>query len=106
MTRRRPISIVSATARNGGGPDVESQDCPFRSRPEASLGRGDVGAGGAKLDWSASGDLAYRMGKGWLLGAGYRTLNVERDKAGAVVSERRLVDLSMRGPRLWILYTW
>ncbi len=70
------------------------------------IGRGDVGAGGAKLDWSASGDLAYRLGKGWITGAGYRTLNVDFDKAAAAGGERRLVDISMNGPRFWISYTW
>ena len=70
------------------------------------LGRGDVGAGGAKLDWSASGDLAFASGKGWLLGAGYRTLRVELDKEGAAGRTRRLFDVGYSGPRSWVVYTW
>ena len=70
------------------------------------LGRGDVGAGGSKLDWSASGDLAYRLGKGWLVDVGYRTLNVDYDKAGIEGRERSLFDVSMSGPRLFIAYSW
>jgi hypothetical protein len=70
------------------------------------MGRGDVGAGGARLDWSASGDLALRLGKGWISGAGYRTLNVDYDKAGELGVDRRLVDLSYSGPRVWIAYAW
>jgi hypothetical protein len=70
------------------------------------LGRGDVGAGGAKLDWSASGDLAFCLGKGWVMGAGYKTLNVDYDKQGATPLERRKYDLVYKGPRAWIAITW
>jgi len=70
----------------------------------ALLGQGDVGAGGAKLDWSASGDLAFAAGC-WVLGAGYRSLNVEYDK-NAGTSDRRLVNLQYNGPRAWVAYTW
>ena len=70
------------------------------------LGRGDIGAGGAKLDWSASGDLALATGKGWVLGAGYRSLNVNLDKVGTLGVDRRRFDVSMHGPRTWVAYTW
>jgi hypothetical protein len=80
-------------------------EVPFGSKLSL-IGRGDVGAGGAKLDWSASGDLAYRLGKGWVTGAGYRSLNVDYDKAGREDRERTLFDVSFSGPRLWIVYTW
>jgi hypothetical protein len=71
------------------------------------LGRGDVGAGGADLDWSASGDLAFRLGKGWISGAGYRTLNVDYDKTGPLgILERSVWDVGYSGPRIWIVYTW
>ena len=70
------------------------------------LGRGDVGAGGARLDWSASGDLAFASGKGWLLGLGYRTLNIEYDKEGREGRTRRLLDVGYNGPRSWVVYTW
>lgn len=70
----------------------------------ALLGAGDVGAGGAKLDWSASGDLAFAKGC-WLLGAGYRSLNVEFDK-NRETADRRLVNLAYNGPRAWVAYTW
>ncbi|MGE5276459.1 MAG: hypothetical protein ACM3SU_05650 [Acidobacteriota bacterium] len=63
------------------------------------LGRGDVGGGGARLDWSASGDLAYRLGKGWIVGAGYRTLDVEYRKL-------TVWDIGYDGPRVWIVYSW
>jgi hypothetical protein len=71
------------------------------------LGRGDVGAGGADLDWSASGDLAFRLGKGWISGAGYRSLNVDYDKTGPLgILERTVWDIGYNGPRMWIVYTW
>ena len=70
------------------------------------LGRGDVGAGGAKLDWSASGDLAFQLGKGWVSGLGYRTLNVDLDKVGGAGVERRTFDVAYNGPRAWIAITW
>lgn len=70
------------------------------------LGRGDAGAGGAKLDWSASGDLAFASGKGFVLGAGYRTLNIEYRKVGSAGLDRRVWDLSYSGPRSWVVYTW
>ncbi len=70
------------------------------------LGHGDVGAGGAKLDWSASGDIFFRLSKVANIGAGYRTLNVDLDKTGAVIADRRLVDISMHGPEVWLLFTW
>jgi hypothetical protein len=71
------------------------------------LGRGDVGAGGADLDWSASGDLAFRLGKGWVSGAGYRSLNVDYDKTGPLgILERTVWDIGYNGPRMWIVYTW
>ncbi len=75
--------------------------------PRLSLiGRGDVGAGGAKLDWSASGDLAFCLGKGWVSGVGYKRLDVDYDKSGATPLERRKYDLIYRGPRAWIAITW
>jgi hypothetical protein len=70
----------------------------------ALLGAGDVGAGGAKLDWSASGDLAFAAGC-WVLGAGYRSLNIEFDKDRGT-ADRRLVNLVYNGPRAWVAYTW
>ena len=70
------------------------------------VGHGDVGAGGAKLDWSASGDLGIRLSRVLVVGAGYRTLNVDYDKAGDVIADRRLFDISMNGPELWLLFTW
>lgn len=70
------------------------------------IGRGDVGAGGAELDWSASGDLAFALGKGWVSGAGYRALNVEYEKDGATPFDRAVVDLQYAGPRVWIVYTF
>jgi hypothetical protein len=71
------------------------------------MGRGDVGAGGADLDWSASGDLAFRLGKGWISGAGYRSLNVDYDKTGPLgILERTVWDIGYNGPRMWIVYTW
>lgn len=72
----------------------------------ALIGRGDVGAGGAALDWSASGDLALALGKGWVTGAGYRTLNVDYDKEGEIGFDREKLDLSYNGPRVWIGYTF
>ena len=69
------------------------------------LGRGDMGAGGAKRDWSASGDLALRLGKGWVGGAGYRTVQVDFDKSD-VLGTRRVFDMAYSGPRMWIVYTW
>ena len=70
------------------------------------LERGDVGAGGAKLDWSASGDLSYRLGKGWVSGLGYKYLSVDYGKQGALGIDRRVVDVAFSGPRAWIAYTW
>ena len=71
------------------------------------LGRGDVGAGGADLDWSASGDLAFRLSTHFISGAGYRTLNVDYDKTGRFgLLERTVWDISYNGPRMWIVYTW
>lgn len=78
---------------------------PLHSRISL-LGRGDIGAGGAKLDWSASGDLAFASGKGFVLGAGYRTLNIEYDKVGSAGLDRRQTNLSYNGPRTWVVYTW
>jgi hypothetical protein len=75
----------------------------------ALLGQGDVGAGEAKLDWSASGDIAFFAGC-WVLGGGYRSLNIEYDKGPDFSMQepptRRLVDLGYNGPRVWIAYTW
>jgi hypothetical protein len=69
------------------------------------LGSGDVGAGGAKIDWSASGDLAVGLENGILLGAGYRTLDVDYSKPG--VAQTRLVyDIVYKGPRVWVAITW
>jgi hypothetical protein len=71
------------------------------------LGRGDVGAGGADLDWSASGDVAFRLAKNWITGAGYRTLNVDYDKTGPLgILERTVWDVSYEGPRVWVVYAW
>ena len=70
------------------------------------VGHGDVGAGGAKLDWSASGDLGFRLSRLLVIGAGYRTLNVDYEKTGDVTTERRRFDISMHGPELWLLFTW
>jgi hypothetical protein len=73
----------------------------------AALAAVDVGAGGADLDWSASGDLAFCWGNGWVSGAGYRTLNVDYDKTGPLgILERTVWDISYNGPRMWIVYTW
>ncbi len=70
------------------------------------LGRGDVGAGGADLDWSASGDLAFRLGKGWITGAGYRTLNVDYERTAPLPNlERTVWEIASNGPRMWIIYT-
>lgn len=71
------------------------------------MGRGDVGAGGADLDWSASGDLAFRLSENFVSGAGYRTLNVDYDKAGPLgILERSVWDVGYEGPRIWIAYRW
>lgn len=70
----------------------------------ALLGAGDVGAGGAKLDWSASGDLAFVAGC-WTLGAGYRSLNIEYDR-NHELGDRKTMDLQYNGPRAWIAYSW
>jgi hypothetical protein len=71
------------------------------------LGRGDAGAGGADLDWSASGDLAFRASEHFVSGAGYRTLNVDYDKPGPLgILERSVWDVGYEGPRVWIAYRW
>jgi hypothetical protein len=71
------------------------------------LGRGDVGAGGADLDWSASGDLALRLNYCWIIGAGYRTLDVDYSKKGQFgILDRTVWDIGYSGPRMWIVYAW
>ena len=58
-------------------------------------------------DWSASGDVAFRIAKGWIIGAGYRTLDVDYCKTGQFgILQRTVWDLSYSGPRMWIVYTW
>ena len=71
------------------------------------LGRGDAGAGGAKLDWSASGDLAFNLSQNFVTGAGYRTLSVDYDKTGPLgILERSVWDVTYQGPRMWMAYRW
>ena len=70
------------------------------------LGRGDVGAGGAKLDWSASGDLALRLGKHWVSGLGWKYLSVDYAGKAGPLGSQRVFDVAFNGPLAWIVYTW
>ena len=43
----------------------------------------------------------------WIIGAGYRTLDVDYSKTGQFgILERSVWDLSYSGPRIWVVYTW
>jgi hypothetical protein len=69
----------------------------------AFIGRGDVAGLGSKLTWNLEGDLAARLSEHWALGAGWRHMSIDYDKAG---TDRKLFDLAYDGPRTWVAYAW
>jgi len=68
------------------------------------LGRGDIAGFGSSLTWTLEGDLAARLGERWLVGAGWKHMDIEFDKEES--TRRKLVDIAYDGPRLWFAYSW
>jgi len=68
------------------------------------LGRGDIAGFGSEFAWSLEGDLAARLGERWLVGAGWKHLDIEYDKSDGALRER--IDIAYDGPRLWAAYSW
>jgi hypothetical protein len=68
------------------------------------LGRGDVAGFGSEFTWALEGDLAARLGERWLVGAGWKHMDIEYDQEDS--TRRRLVDIAYDGPRLWFAYSW
>ena len=68
------------------------------------LGRGDIAGFGSELTWTLEGDLAARLGERWLVGAGWKHMDIEYDKSDS--ARRRLFDIAYDGPRLWAAYSW
>jgi hypothetical protein len=75
---------------------------PLGSRV-ALLGRGDVAGFGSKFTWNIEGDLAARLSEHWAVGAGWRHMSIDYDKAG---TDDKLFDLAYDGPRTWFSYAW
>jgi hypothetical protein len=67
------------------------------------IGRGDVAGFGSKFTWNLEGDLAARVGEHWAVGAGWRHMSIDYEKAE---TERKLFDLAYDGPRAWFSYAW
>ena len=68
------------------------------------LGRGDIAGFGSELTWTLEGDLAARLGERWLVGAGWRHMDIEYDKSDSDRHTR--FDIAYDGPRLWLAYSW
>ena len=68
------------------------------------LGRADIAGFGSKFTWNLEGDLSVKLSDRWVLGAGWRHLDIEYDKDDGL--QRRLYDVAFDGPRTWIGYAW
>ena len=68
------------------------------------LGRGDVAGFGSTFTWEVEGDLAARLGERWLVGAGWKHLDIDFDESEG--ARRKVVDIAYDGPRVWFAYSW
>jgi len=68
------------------------------------LGRGDMAGFGSELTWTLEGDLAARLGERWLVGAGWKHLDIEYDQSDS--TRRKQFDIAYDGPRIWFAYSW
>ena len=106
---------LTATGPAGIEYDGDSQDldwvdalagvrfrAPLGSRL-AFLGRADVAGFGSKLTWNLEGDLAFRAGDRWAIGAGWRHLDIDYEEDGAPAKQ---FDIAYDGPRVWFAYAW
>jgi hypothetical protein len=76
---------------------------PFGAR-FSLLGRGDIAGFGSELTWTLEGDLAARLGERWLVGAGWKHMDIEYDKSDSI--RRMQFDIAYDGPRVWAAYSW
>jgi hypothetical protein len=76
---------------------------PLGSRV-AILGRTDLAGFGSNLTWNLEGDLAFRASEHWVLGAGWRYMDIEYEEGEGL--EFRQFDLAYNGPRVWVAYSW
>jgi hypothetical protein len=108
---------VRLTAQNaqgasydGSGSDADWVDAVVGARFRvalgsrfALLGRGDIAGFGSKLTWNLEGDLAWRASRSFVVGAGWRHLDVDYESDA---TPQKAFDLAYDGPRAWFAYTW
>lgn len=76
---------------------------PLGSRM-AILARADIAGLGSQVTWNLEGDLAFRASAHWVLGAGWRYLDIDYEEGEGI--DRRAFQLAYSGPRLWVAYAW
>ena len=67
-------------------------------------GRADVGSFGSDVTWNLLGGLDLGLGDHWATSLGYRYMNINYDKGEG--SDRKKFDLTLKGPYVWIAYSW
>lgn len=68
------------------------------------LARVDLASFGSDLTLNTHLDVSFKLSTRWYLAAGYRFMNIDYDKGTGV--DRKLYDVSMKGPIVGALYAW
>jgi hypothetical protein len=66
------------------------------------LGRGDIAGFGSKLTWTLEGDIAARLGERWLVGVGWKHMDIDYQKDEG----RAIFNVAYDGPRFWFAHAW
>ena len=109
-------SRLTATSQAGAEYDGEFQDlgwvdavlgvrgaAPLGSR-FMLLGWGDLAGLGSELTWNLEGDVAYLAPEHWVVGLGWRHMDIEYDEGEGL--DRQVFAIAYDGPRLWFAYVW
>ena len=109
-------SRLTATSQAGAEYDGEFQDlgwvdavlgvrgaAPLGSR-FMLLGWGDLAGLGSELTWNLEGDVAYLASEHWVVGLGWRHMDIDYDEGEGL--DRQVFEIAYDGPRLWFAYLW